>query len=109
MCRQHLLGEHRELHALVGSLIKGKSISHYAQLGLSETHNLEVRHTQLVTEMLERGYHHGSFWPENIVLPTEGKVDVWVSITELYKRCENCRVRIYNSEWKPKIDEWIAS
>ena len=43
LCRAHLLGEHRYLHALA---VRGKSVS--------------LRHSLLVAEMRRRGYVHKS-------------------------------------------------
>ncbi|HEV2130451.1 MAG TPA: pyrimidine dimer DNA glycosylase/endonuclease V [Longimicrobiaceae bacterium] len=63
LCRQHLLGEHRELHGLWNILTRGK-------VGYSrhpETRRWEgklaalfARHERLVEEMQRRGYSHGS-------------------------------------------------
>ena len=48
MCRKHLLGEHVELHMLVGSLRKGISLEGFFENKLIELHNVERRHAQLV-------------------------------------------------------------
>jgi hypothetical protein len=63
LCRNHLLGEHRELHAIWSVLTKNK-------LGYSrhpETLRwkgkllaLYLRHEKLVKEMRARGWHHYS-------------------------------------------------
>lgn len=60
MCRKHLLGEHLELHMLVGSLTKGRSIQGFLDNGLLEPQNLISRHNRLVKEMIFRGYKHNS-------------------------------------------------
>ena len=51
MCRQHLLGEHKELHQLIGSLNKGKSVKGHINKGQVEIHNIKSRHKELVKEM----------------------------------------------------------
>ncbi len=61
LCRQHLLGEHRELHALWTILTKGKS--GYQQhpetiRWVGKLSALYGRHEELVMEMEIRGYHH---------------------------------------------------
>lgn len=63
LCRQHLLGEHRELHAVWTVLTTGKT--GYARH--PETRRWEgrlaalyARHEAQVAEMERRGYRHGS-------------------------------------------------
>ena len=34
LCKNHLLGEHVEMHKLVGNLTKGRSVQGYIYLGL---------------------------------------------------------------------------
>jgi len=51
MCRQHLLGEHVEIHMFVGTLSRGKSVKGYLEKGLLEVHNLYWRHEELVEEI----------------------------------------------------------
>jgi hypothetical protein len=59
MCRQHLLGEHLEMHMFAGCLNKGINIEGYLN-GLVETDKLVERHRELVKEMRKRGYKHNS-------------------------------------------------
>jgi hypothetical protein len=63
MCRQHLLGEHRELHALWTILTEGKT----GYRNHPETKRwrgklaaLYQRHADLQAEMERRGYRHAS-------------------------------------------------
>lgn len=60
MCRQHLLGEHVEIHMFIATMRRGKSVKGYLQKGLLEVHNLYARHEELVEEMNRRGYNHNS-------------------------------------------------
>ncbi len=63
LCRQHLLGEHRELHGLWRILTLGKQ--GYARhpetrRWVGKLRALYDRHDALVTEMERRGYRHAS-------------------------------------------------
>ncbi len=89
LCRQHLLGEHKELHQLVGSLRKGKSIQGHLDRGHVEVHSIKKRHAELVNEMLARGYKHLS--PLKTYKKFKaGKVNVLENERELERRCKNC-------------------
>jgi hypothetical protein len=90
MCRQHLLGEHVELHMLVGTIRHGISIDGYVDAGLVETHNIAKRHEQLVEEMERRGYNHKSELAYSDTLH-RGRVPRRASRAELLRRCPNCR------------------
>lgn len=60
MCRQHLLGEHLELHMFVSSYIKGKNLLGFVRNGLLDHSNVFERHEEIVKEMEARGYNHKS-------------------------------------------------
>jgi len=60
MCRQHLLGEHREMHTLIGSLTKKRSIEGHIRLDQLEPLSIKTRHDNLVQEMQRRKYKHNS-------------------------------------------------
>lgn len=63
LCRQHLLGEHRELHAIWTILIenkKGYSKHPETLRWKGKLKALYIRHNQLVVEMQKRGYKHNS-------------------------------------------------
>jgi len=94
MCRQHLLGEHNELHKLVGSLKKGRSILGYVKKGYVSTVGIKDRHEELALEMRRRGYRHES--PLDYEEAAKmGKIDVYGNMKELSSRCEDCRRRIH--------------
>jgi len=63
LCRNHLLGEHRELHA-IWSIIneKKQGYRHHPETlrWQGKLLALYLRHEQLVEEMTKRGYHHRS-------------------------------------------------
>jgi len=48
MCRKHLLGEHVELHMLLGSLRRGKSIDGFISGRLVDPQMVFARHALLV-------------------------------------------------------------
>lgn len=63
LCRNHLLGEHRELHAIWSVIVNGKK--GYAQhpetlRWRGKLKALYGRHEALVVEMSHRGYRHRS-------------------------------------------------
>ncbi|CAN5198923.1 pyrimidine dimer DNA glycosylase/endonuclease V [soil metagenome] len=61
LCRQHLLGEHRELHALWTVIAQGKSgYSQHPETKrwVGKLKALYNRHEELVQGMESRGYHH---------------------------------------------------
>ena len=60
MCRKHLLGEHVELHMLLGSLRRSKNIEGFLTGGLVDPSQLFARHEELVGEMTRRGFKHSS-------------------------------------------------
>ena len=63
LCRNHLLGEHRELHVIWSILTKGKKgYRHHPEILRwdGKLKALHVRHESLVEEMYSRGYMHNS-------------------------------------------------
>lgn len=92
MCKNHLLGEHLEMHMFAGCLKKGKNLHGYINNNLVEIHNIKKRHAALVKEMIKRKYSHNSPL-ESFKVFKEGKVDSKKNLKELKKRCVNCRKR----------------
>lgn len=100
MCTQHLLGEHRELHALVGILRTKPNLSWigYVHHNCLEFRSIGRRHEELVVEMLLRGYQHLTplqqpILPEHL---EDISVDRLRSKTLLLDRCLQCRTRFEN-------------
>ncbi|HLD39366.1 MAG TPA: pyrimidine dimer DNA glycosylase/endonuclease V [archaeon] len=63
LCRQHLLGEHRELHAIWNILTKNKKgYSRHPETlrWKGKLSALYLRHQKLVKELTRRGYEHRS-------------------------------------------------
>ena len=84
LCRAHLLGEHRELHAIWTVLVEGKlgyarhpeTIRWRGKLAA-----LNQRHDNLVAEMTRRGYNHAS--PLDTALATGSAIqDVFIDSPE---------------------------
>lgn len=84
LCRAHLLGEHRELHAIWTVLSQNKT--GYARhpetiRWQGKLAALYLRHEALVTEMTRRGYNHAS--PLDPALATGSALqDVYVDSPE---------------------------
>lgn len=68
LCRIHLLGEHRELHAIWTILTQGKAgyRNHpETKRWVGKLAALYIRHEEEVLEMRRRGYKHASPLSEN--------------------------------------------
>ena len=88
MCRKHLLGEHVELHMLLGSLRRGKNIDGFLA-------------GKLVLEMERRGYRHASPLDEaecETLARRYGRtgtgIDAGANAAELARRCPECAKRL---------------
>ena len=94
MCRQHLLGEHAEIHMFIGTIDRGNSVKGYLDKGLLEIHSLYERHNALVKEMKRRNYRHysetGEKWKHAGIL---GSIDKEKNLEQLISRCSRCRKR----------------
>ncbi len=99
LCRQHLLGEHRELHGLWNILVKGhKGYSRHPETlrWVGKQAALFARHNKLAVEMVRRGYKHRTPLPARLATGARAQrsfVDRPSRQRELLKRkgCE-CRV-----------------
>lgn len=80
LCRQHLLGEHRELHAMWVIITKNKKgYSKHPETirWVGKLKAMYLRHEEQVKEMKHRGYNHQS--PLNIKNATgKSKQDIFV-------------------------------
>jgi len=95
MCKQHLLGEHCEIHMLIGTINKRKSLKGYVDNGLIELRSLQQRHEELVKEMIKRNINHKSILkPYDLTyLPLyiiDFKINKVQSYNELKRRCKKC-------------------
>jgi len=94
LCRQHLLGEHKECHMLAGCIRRGKTLGRYLTDGLVDPTRLRERHDALVAEMVRRGYNHRSPLQEYQYGGPPGCVDSDANLVELARRCPECRKRM---------------
>ena len=104
LCRNHLLGEHKELHMIIGHFRLGRSISGYIKNNCIEPLSVIKRHYVIVAEMERRNYNHKSpmillqdeldgvseYLPEN---ERNYRVDAGSSFLDLIGRCDECRTR----------------
>jgi len=94
MCRQHLLGEHVEIHMFAETLSREKTVKGYLEKGLLEVHSLYSRHEELVKEMKRRGYRHCSDLDKKWMSADPlGTVDRERNLEELLGRCSRCNRR----------------
>ncbi len=98
MCDKHLLGQHIELHMIVGCIKKNKSLRGYLEKGLISLHNISYWHGRIIWEMANRGMNHRSPLKKfNESKYRMGNVDAKKNLKELASRCLNCRNRISES------------
>jgi hypothetical protein len=96
MCNQHLLGEHVELHMLVGNIKRGKSIDGFLA-GLVDPSLAVQRHEDVVKEMVHRGMNHKSplDCPREITSGLTAQPISGISnLEELARRCRRCSLLI---------------
>lgn len=93
MCREHLLGEHKEMHQIAGTIEShphGEAIAEgHAEKDQIDTSLIQERHDELVEEMLERGFNHNSPLSYDDELDI-GSIDIESNRKELQDRCDNC-------------------
>ena len=100
LCKMHLLGEHGEIHKHRHNFVKHHSIrGRVFPVVQIEPVSMKSRHDELTEEMLRRGYNHNSPYeqPDLSYLSDEdrnSRVDINVSILDLYERCAECACRL---------------
>ena len=90
MCRQHLLGEHVELHIIVSHIVRGQKLDGFYAKGLIDTKLIKKRHADIVEELSNRGWEHKSPLPE-FTDPQKGFITDR-SLDALLERCSACRL-----------------
>ncbi|HSF28749.1 MAG TPA: pyrimidine dimer DNA glycosylase/endonuclease V [Nitrosopumilaceae archaeon] len=99
LCKDHLLGEHRELHAIWSILTRNKNgySKHPETLRWKgKLHSLYLRHDSLVHEMEKRGYKHHTPLEVSLAIGSK-KQDKFVNsindqIANLRKKGCKCKV-----------------
>lgn len=101
MCDRHLLGEHAELHQLVGTIERhphGDAIVEgHGRRGNIDTSRIATRHAALVREMHARGFSHESPMEYDDHL-NQGSIDEAANRQLLADRCVACRTRIERAQ-----------
>ena len=87
LCRQHLLGEHRELHGLWNILTTHKGVGGYShhpetRRWTGKLAALHARHEALVEEMTRRGYNHASLLDVGLAEGTSAVQDTYIDTPE---------------------------
>ena len=96
MCRKHLLGEHVELHMLLGSMRRGKTIDGFLSGGLVDPQLVFARHEELVAEMIRRRFKHTSPIDASECAslaaryPGRTFINIAANAAELQRRCPDC-------------------
>jgi hypothetical protein len=90
MCRQHLLGEHCELHMIVANITLGRSIEGFIRVNAIEPQSIKLRHDELVIEMGRRKMNHKSPIVFSTKLYQDVVIDQVASFKLLTERCPRC-------------------
>lgn len=99
LCRRHLLGEHVELHMLMGHLRRGRRLGKFVAHNCVEPQSVVERHRLLVAEFKRRGYYHHSPLTgrprlDHLTLEErEARVDRIAAAVDLLSRCPACGLR----------------
>ena len=104
LCKNHLLGEHGEIHKHRHNFVKHHKITkRIVPVVQIEPENMKTRHDELALEMLKRGYNHQSPYeqPDISYLKNEerfAKIDFDISYNDLIIRCPECAKNIKKYE-----------
>lgn len=95
LCRNHLLGEHNELHKLIGSIIKNKNLKGFIDNKFICLNQIQKRHEDLVKEFQRRNYNHQSplFHNDEIYERNIGRKEIIFNLKDLINRCDGCKKR----------------
>ena len=108
LCRQHLLGEHKELHMIIGAMEAKRSLAGHIMGRQLDLSRIATRHEALVREMERRGWkghktpvNVWKFWrtlahwckafPAEAMMARELPADERENLRVLYNRCAECR------------------
>ena len=97
LCKDHLLGEHNELHKHLPSFRKGHRVDgRFSPIVQMQFQGYAARHDALAQEILRRGWNHKSPLTNvpdfRSIYPQywEKKVDLRESMLDLSSRCNKC-------------------
>jgi hypothetical protein len=99
LCRQHLLGEHRELHAIWSILTKNKKgYSHHPETVRwnGKLRALYLLHEEIVKEMKLRGFNHNSPLDDSYVKGKSVQKDFVTSVENQIKtlKIKKCKCKV---------------
>lgn len=100
LCKKHLLGEHGEIHKHRHNFVKHHNIhGRVFPIVQIEPLSMQVRHDELASEMLRRGYNHQSPYEQpDLSYLSDGdrnaRVDLSISASDLMNRCVECSMRM---------------
>jgi hypothetical protein len=100
LCRNHLLGEHVEIHKHRHNFVAGHSIA--GRRDQIDPARMGERHEALAAEMVRRGYRHESPYqqPDLSGYDLSGHgVDVAAARADLLARCGECRAKMEGETW----------
>ncbi|UCD20803.1 MAG: pyrimidine dimer DNA glycosylase [archaeon] len=99
LCRQHLLGEHNELHAMWSIItkdLKGFCNHPETKRWRGKLKALYKKHEEIINEMERRGYNHKSCLDKKKARGKSFQDYKWQSVKKqkelLKKRCKFCKV-----------------
>ncbi len=101
LCRQHLLGEHSEIHKFRHCFEREYNMATRIERGQIDPERMAERHDALAAEMLRRGYNHQSPYKQPPLdyladgLAEYDGVDVEAARADLIERCVRCAERFY--------------
>lgn len=105
LCRQHLMGEYRELFTIIGCLKKQVNLDGYFHNNCLELMSLDSRYIELKQEMLNRGYKPQKpfIYDKNILDYLGDKKFIKVNRENALQRlkdknCTECNKRMCNNE-----------
>ena len=102
LCKNHLLGEHNEIHKHKHNFEKKHSIKNRIHPVVQiEPDNMGKRHDELAKEMVLRNYKHNSPYVQPDLsylndVERYAKINIENSINDLCDRCPECEKRLKN-------------
>lgn len=103
LCNRHLLGEHNEIHKLIGCILKKRSLAGYIKKEIVEPQSIITRHDELALEMTRRKMRHKSpvqISEDQLKEYPIVRVNRTSSLRDLMSRCPECleRIQRYNRQ-----------
>jgi hypothetical protein len=102
LCKNHILGQHLELHMFLGVIREGKKLDGYIMNNLLEPLSIESYHNMIVEEMITRGMNHKT--------PIENASKIITTLPDAYYHKRINRMSAYKTlmDRCPKCDKLDA-